>query len=520
MKRILSISLALALMLSCAAALAQDSELPISQEPITLTAWVLDVNNVGIYEDSVLWDWLEEKTNIRIEVTSFSMSQQEALQLRFATLDDLPDIGLRLDMPEELLGDATEGGYIVELTDELLAEYAPYWANFLNEHPLADKLIRGMRVGLPNCDYVEYVGNFREQLLINKTWLDELGLEVPTTVSEFTAVLQAFKDNAGVGSIPESVIPFYYQWDHRISGMFDILGFWGITVTQTHWLAIDDGQVVFQGINPDIIEPLKYLQELYALGLTPAESFTDDRSMSIARTNSEEPYIGFFTSYANPNPDDYLAIAPMDTQTGVSPVIRKQEFTRTGTNDFIIFSGNQYVEESLALIDWIASNAEATANFQIGMQGYFWDYDENGLIKPYDTSAMSTEELRALDPYCGFGNFIAGIRADDFYAQYNDIGYENPIHRAWLYENVYKSYIPEGETNYIAASTGDDDLDLRRTDLANDIFNLRSTTLARWITGQGDIDAEWDEYVQKMYDIGLEEYLELCQMGYDTLNIN
>ena len=53
-----------------------------------------------------------------------------------------------------------------------------------------------------------------------------------------------------------------------------------------------------------------------------------------------------------------------------------------------------------------------------------------------------------------------------------------------------------------------------------DIDNLRSTTLARWITGQGDIDAEWDAYVKQMNDLGLQEYLALWQQAYDTLGLN
>ncbi len=525
MKRTLALVLAL-LMLAASMMTAGCAEttLPISEKPITLSCWVLDVNNSGKFADSKLWDWLAEKTNIHFDVTVFSMSQQEALQLRFATLEDLPDVALRLDMDAGLLADACEGGFLVELTDELLQEHAPYWYHFLQENPQASTMTRGYRVGLPNVNYVEYVGNLRDQLLLNKVWLDELDLEVPTTVKEFTAVLQAFKDNAGKGSIPEEAIPFYYQWNHRITGMFDVLGFWGVTVTNVNWLAVKDGKVVFQAVNPQIKEPIKYLAELYAKGLTPAESFTDDRNMSIARTSSETPYIGFFTSFNNSKPDTYIPVAPMDTETGVKPVIRKQEFTYEGRDDFLIFSHNPYIPETLRLIDWMASDPEATANFQLGMQGYYWDYDENGKITPFSTE--KGEEIKAKvgeEEYklnSGFGNFIAGIRAEDFYAHYNDIGYEDPTSRAWAYENIYKDYVPQGETNYRSASTGDEDLDQRRKDLAVDIDNLRSTTLARWITGQGDIDAEWDAYVQKMNDLGLEEYLRLCQQGYDTLGLN
>jgi len=239
--------------------------------------------------------------------------------------------------------------------------------------------------------------------------------------------------------------------------------------------------------------------------------------MSIARTSSETPYLGFFSIFNNPNPDVYVPIAPIDTETGVKPRIRKQEFSTTGINDFIIFADNPYIEECLRVIDWIASTPEATANFQRGMQGYYWDYDENGMITPMDPNKLSDEDQKL---YAGLGNFIAGIRADDFYSYYNDLDYQDPTTRAWAYENIYKAYVPEGETNYRNVSTGDDDLDQRRSDLAVAIDNLRSTTLARWITGQGDIDAEWDAYVEQMNSLGLEEYLSLCQMSYDTIGLN
>lgn len=525
MKRILVLVLTLALLATSLTATASaETKLPLSEEPITLSCWVLDVNNTGKFDKSKLLDWLFEKTNIRLDMQVFSMSQQEALNLRLATLENLPDMALRLDMNSELLADACEGGYIVELTDELLEEYAPYWAKFLKENPYAETLHRGYRVGLPDVDYVEYTGNLRDMLLMNRVWLEELNLEVPTTVKELTAVLQAFKDNAGKGSIPEEAIPFYYQWDHRITGMFDVLGFWGITITQTNWLAVDNGKVVFQGVNPAIKEPIKYLAELYRLGLTPAESFTDDRNMSIARVTSKTPYLGFFSAFSSPLPEAYIPVAPMDTETGVKPVIRKQEFTFIGRDDFVIFSGNKHLPETLALADFLASDPEAVANFQLGMQGYFWGYDENGKITPFTEENVDAvkEKLgdETLDLYSAFGNFICGIRADDFYDHYNDVTYNDPGSRAWAYEHVYKDYVPQGETNYRKCSTGDVDLDQRRSDLQVDIDSLRSTTLARWITGQGDIDAEWDAYVKRMDELGLQEYLKLCQQAYDTLGLN
>jgi len=527
MKRILALVLSLMLLSVPMLSLAEEEAKSTLwfDEPLTVKAWLYDVNNANYSDTDPIWQYIAEKTNVHFDIEFFTPTQLESYQLRLATLEDLPDMTFRHDMDRGLLADACEGGKLVELTDDLLAEYAPTWAKFLAENPISDKKTREMRIGLPNVDYVEYVGNMRDLLQINKVWLDELKLEVPTTTEEFTAVLQAFKDNAGKGSIPAEAIPFYYQWNHRISGMFDVLGFWGITVTNTHWLAVKDGKVVFQGANPEIKAPIKYLAELYKLGLTPPESFTDDRSMSQARTGSEVPYIGFVTGFNNFNKDYYVPMAPVVADENIQPVIRKQEFTYTGTDDFVIFN-DDLKEELLMLAEWMVTDYEFVANSQLGMQGYTWDYDENGKITPFTAEQMEAKKLEVgeeewLKNSSALGNHIACIRADAFYAHYNDVSYNDPTSRAWAYANVYSpDYIPVGETNYRDASTGDADLDQRRKDLKVEIDNLRSTTLTRWITGQGDIDAEWDAYVAQLNELGLEEYLELCQMGYDTLGLN
>lgn len=525
MKRILALVLSLMLLAGIPAlSVAEEKSSLWFDEPLHVKAWMIDVNNDNFKNDDPIWQYIAEKTNVHFDIEFFTTTQAEAYTLRLATLEDLPDMAFRTDLDRGLMADAVEGGFMVELTDDLLKEYAPTWYAFLQANPISDKLHRGYRVGLPNVDYVEYVGNMRDLLQINKVWLDELNLEVPTTIDEFTAVLQAFKDNAGKGSIPAEAIPFYYQWNHRISGMFDVLGFWGITVTNTHWLAVKDGEVVFQGANPAIKEPIKYLAKLYELGLTPPESFTDDRSMSQARTGSAEPYIGFVTGFNNFKPDYYIPMAPVVADENIQPVIRKQEFTYTGTEDFVIFN-DELKEELLQLADWMITDHEFVANSQLGMKGFYWDYDENGMITPFTTEQKEAKKLEVGEEEMGrqaaLGNMICSVRADAFYANYNDIAYEDPSHRAWAYRNVYApDYIPVGETNYRDASTGDADLDQRRKDLKVEIDNLRSTTLTRWITGQGDIDAEWDAYVAQLNALGLEEYLELCQMGYDTLGLN
>ena len=61
-----------------------------------------------------------------------------------------------------------------------------------------------------------------------------------------------------------------------------------------------------------------------------------------------------------------------------------------------------------------------------------------------------------------------------------------------------------------------DDLSYRATELRTDIFNTVSQMKARWITGQGDVEAEWDGFISNLKTMGIEEYISLYQQAYDV----
>ena len=56
----------------------------------------------------------------------------------------------------------------------------------------------------------------------------------------------------------------------------------------------------------------------------------------------------------------------------------------------------------------------------------------------------------------------------------------------------------------------------RLTELRTDIFNLVNEKRADWITGKGDIDAEWDQFQEDLETAGIEEFLEIMQNAYDV----
>lgn len=522
-KVVLSILMLIALLLPAGMSLAQEkldkgntnaTGYPIVDEPITLKALVKYQSLRPMMAETSVWDYIFEKTNIRVEVEYVKDADQ--VGLLFASRE-YPDFLLNIGSTASQRFDAVEAGDFVMIED-LMNQYAPTWKAFFEKHKLAYNAsleADGKLYSLPYIDFADYDRLLRDQWFINTVWLKEVGLDIPTTIDEFTAVLRAFKENAGKGSIPENVMPFFYFFDNYIGGQFDIYGSFGIPVTDANYLAVDQGKVVYQAVNPDIKEPLKYLRMLYQEGLTPPESFTDDWNMYLTKVSSDPAVTGSYGAYANRLPSMFDPMPPLDSGNGKKPLIRRQTYTPGPAHTFMIFSKNEYPVATMRLAEFIVEDMENMETVMRGKRGIFWDYTEDGKIQDLlwesDPAGMAAN---AQD--MGLHNSFIGMRDENFYANYYNADLENPKMRAWAFENIYKNFVPEGEVNYVAGMLDSDDTAMLNQ-YAADINDLRKTTFANWITGKGDIDAEWDDFVKKNMDLNLEEYLALRQKAYDKL---
>lgn len=487
---------------------------PIVDEPITLKALVRHSNLRPMMAETSVWDYVFEKTNIRVEVEYVKDADQVGLM--FASRE-YPDFVMTIGSTASQRADAAEAGDLV-MIDDLITQYAPTWRAFFDKHKLAYNASLwpdGKLYSLPFIDFNDNDRLLRDQWFINTAWLKELNLEIPTTTEEFTAALKAIKENLGKGSIPANGIPFYYLYDSYIGGQFDIYGSFGIPVTDANHLAVQDGKVVYQAVNPDIKEPLKYLRMLYQEGLTPPESFTDDWSMYITKSSSNPAVVGSYGSYANRLTEAFDPMAPLDSGNGKKPLIRRQTYTPGPAHTFMMFSNNEYPVATIRLCEFVVENVEHMETVLRGKQGIFWDYTEDGRIQDLlwesDPAGMAAN---AKD--MGLNNSFVGLRDETFYANYYNADLENPKLRAWAYENVYKPFVPEGEVNYVGGSLDSDETS-EMNQYATDINDLRKTTFASWITGKGDIDKEWDDFVRKTEALGLDDYLKLRQKAYDKL---
>ena len=486
------------------------------KKPIKLKAAVMYTSLRPNMDTSDIWKYVKEKTGIEFEITV--LKNQDQVNLMFASRD-FPDVAFNIGAPVNLLIEAAKAGDLVCL-DNLLPVYAPTWYNFFRakENKLADRvsLINGKRYTLPFIDFAPYDRDLRDQWFINNTWIKELGLKIPKTTKEFREVLRAFKNNAGKGSIPRNVLPFYFVFDSWVGGQFDIYGTFGVVVTTGEYLSVEKGKVKYQAINPAIKEPLKYLRDLYTEGLIPPEVFTDDFSTYLSKTNAAPPMVGSYFSYENRNLSAFVAIPPLMSPTGKKPFMRRQTYIPNPFHAFMIFSKNPYPEATLAFAEWVVSDLENMMTVSRGIKGIVWDFTKDGKVTDIFWEE-SPDKMAKYSKQLGLWNSFIALRDRRFHSKlyYNKFKEIEGL-RAWDFEHVYKNHLAPREFSYVGGTLSKEETELMNQ-IGTDLTNLRNITFTKWVSGKGDIDKEWDEFVASNKKLGLDKWLELKQKAYDLV---
>ena len=185
----------------------------------------------GGYDDNIVLKKMQENAGVDIEWITMSDSLAEQVNIRIGG-GDLPDAFMAVGFSNYDLSNYGADGTFIDLTPYLTEEYMPNLAKILKEHPEIRSAITmndGRIYGLPAGEQMGTAGIGAENdysiytipqfSMINKAWLDDLGLEIPSTLDELHTVLKAFKDNdmsaKYYGNDPGSTIPMstgFDQW--------------------------------------------------------------------------------------------------------------------------------------------------------------------------------------------------------------------------------------------------------------------------------------------------------------------
>ena len=199
-------------------------------EKVSLTALQYELENQTLDFDNMwFFQQIEEQTGVHVDFDVVKHSDwTNRVNLMFAS-GRYHDLILRGSLDVEDYG-VTQ--HVILPLDDYLEEYMP---TYFSRLPI-DNAGRT----LPSSDgKMYYVGfllsqgiNTNGHFFINKTWLDKLGLSVPTTTEELTEVLRAFKNGDPNGNGLADEIPYEATFADVNTGLYNAFSACGIPMNE------------------------------------------------------------------------------------------------------------------------------------------------------------------------------------------------------------------------------------------------------------------------------------------------
>ena len=250
---------------------------PITSEEITVTAAGPMPSGCEDWSQLAVIDEYANRLGIRLDCDFYETDWETQLTLKVAG-DELPDMLIGCSMNVSDVNEWGGEGYFLDLSQYM--DLMPNLKAYFDQYPELEAYCTtsdGHIYGLPKLK-VDMTDRLTRSF-INKQWLDNLGLSMPTSIDEYYDVLVAFKEQDANGNgDPDDEIPLLFTSD---SGGYTalektLLDAYGIFTTDPNYVlqADESGKVELANINDTYKEYLKFMHRLYAEGLMEQEAFT------------------------------------------------------------------------------------------------------------------------------------------------------------------------------------------------------------------------------------------------------
>ena len=228
---------------------------------------------------------------------------QTTLQTRFGSDTDIPYYVAAYDYPERDVMKLAAAGTLLDIKP--LLEMSNGSAKDFFEKSVygtmaANKVSypTGEMYWVPNI-YVSQLDDGTEgvgtniTVVIREDWLNEVGMEIPTTLDEYEAALAAFnaQDFAGTGANQ----PGFYVYSYRMDTLADGMAQWFGLVQGLVNVVWETDEAISPWHQDTITDYFNYVLKLNAQGLIDPEMYS---SNSTLRTKASNNQVGSYTTYA------------------------------------------------------------------------------------------------------------------------------------------------------------------------------------------------------------------------------
>lgn len=474
------------------------------------------------WEDKPAMKAAEEATGININWIMIDSGQSERINAMLA--GDMPDAFIGNMIKAETIGANMDLFYDLS-QDGLLETYAP---NVLKDIQSLDgglDLVTwpdGSIRSLITNDASNYANDAEGIMVINKAWLDKLGLAVPTTADEFYHVLCAFRDNDMDGDGDASnEIPFNVTQKFWTSKIIQGANSWGIAgytnASLSHYFQLKDGKVTSTVDTDEFRGFLEYYNKLVDEGLLNMDCFSETSDQRSAKLLAGT--VGCFWAWTPEDVGDlelakeYVVLPPFRALEGVEPV-------KSGTRDKETFYNNGFVisadcENVEALLHWynyLSSSTEMKYFVKYGEKGGSWDMDADGKVYMKTPDNITDDFTLNNHQYTyGWCSYSPLILKEELPVVDTTDPYASDAWRKSMVDAVYDMLPTETfSTKKFVEPEKLDERDFIETELDTYLSNFISTSIIEGVT-----DASWAAHLEQLKTVQYYEWLEWYQNYID-----
>lgn len=499
----------------------------------TITIGIPQKSTITSYEDNALTRYIEEKTGIKLKFSYFSSDSSDyskQISLAATSGEKLPDVLWGFSGLDA--SDYGRMGYFLDLKD-LIKDHAPTYQEQFNklEKGMQDRIMTkgtdeqtGGFYGMPTVTF-DTIDIIQNMMMINKTWLDKLGLSMPTTVQELEDVCKAFatKDPNGNG-VPDEIPMF-----GKASGAGGDYSYFVINAfvyyNHENFFNVTNGKVWAPAASDEYRQALIYLNKLEKAG------YYSDLSFSVA-SNAEvkamytpaggTATVGIIcghpvtvTDITNLVLDEYATLPPLKDATGKGGYMALNK-TQLNFGTFIT-KDCKNPELAMELIDFFYQD-ETMIRMRHGEKDVDWKEGLGIDTYGYEVTTVILNDNAYSEGNTTWGSIGVGIETPYNYNGFREGSDAETLMIKRIYKEIYNSMIDPHTPDEVFT-------DVTYTDEEKDVQSDYYSLLKSYVGSQrnkfiaGDLnpssDADWNAYLKGMENLHLSELIKIAQAAYD-----
>lgn len=469
-------------------------------------------NRITSYDENDSFIYAQQATGVDIEFIHPSNSAITEEFNLMVTSDNLPDIIVNgryqtgaADSTQCVNG--VEDGIYIDLTD-YMADYSPvYWNDlhtneeFYQDATTADGRVYWYTNYKTATSYEE--GSY-DRIHVRADWLEELGMDTLRTIDDYETYFKYVLDNKE-GVIPYSLVKTGIEKDLLCA--FDTFEGWYQVDGQVKWGQVDDG----------FGEYLQLIRSWFTKGYISPDftTYAGETDAFLA---------GMSGAVSNSAGTQFTKCAAVGIKTQNCPYMRKYEgqqiygfyYLRPANGQYAVISSQcKHVDIAMKFMDYGYTDIGG-AVYSYGIPGTAWEYNDAG--QPIYTDYILDNQFGYSVSECSYilrlHEGFPHLRAADSISNLSNFTTEGALaYRLAWNDDELCDLTGHCLPSSLSLLTEDS---LRRTEIMNEIETYRDEMVLKFITGIESLD-RYPEYQQHIWDLGLQEAIDLTQKAYDTL---